>query len=49
MLDGGTLGGSGTVNGNVFNNAAIVQPGGTDATGILTINGDYTQAVDGAP
>ncbi|MCH7813011.1 MAG: hypothetical protein IID40_03225, partial [Planctomycetes bacterium] len=40
-LNGGSLGGSGTVNADVNNAAGTVAPGGS--TGILTISGDYTQ------
>ena len=41
---GGTLAGTGTVNGNVTNTGKVI-PG--DAPGTLTINGNYTQASDG--
>jgi uncharacterized membrane protein len=45
-LQGGVLGGSGAINGNL-RNAAVVSPGTATATGVLTINGDYTQAATG--
>jgi autotransporter-associated beta strand protein len=41
---GATLGGTGTVNGTVFS-AGTVAPGASP--GVLTLAGDYTQAVDG--
>ena len=42
---GGTLSGTGTISGNVVNFSGVVMPG--DATGVLTINGDYTQGANG--
>jgi hypothetical protein len=45
-LQGGVFGGSGTLNGNV-RNAAVVSPGTATASGVLTINGQYTQTVTG--
>jgi hypothetical protein len=42
-LNGGTLAGSGTVNANVSNNGQV-NPGGSGAPGILTVNGSYTQS-----
>jgi hypothetical protein len=44
FLNGGFLGGSGTINGNVTN-AAELAPGGSPGT--LTINGNYTQTSAG--
>ena len=43
--NGGTLGGTGTINGHVFNLGGTVAPG--FSPGIMTINGDYTQGIDG--
>jgi hypothetical protein len=45
-IQGGALSGSGTINGNV-QNAAVVRPGSATATGVLTINGAYTQTATG--
>jgi hypothetical protein len=45
-LQGGLLAGSGTINANVTNDSEI-DVGGAEQTGILTINGDYTQRVGG--
>ncbi len=45
-IDGGTLTGSGTINGNVTN-AGQVSPGGVGTAGVLTINGNYTQTAAG--
>src|SRR5262249_25758200 len=45
-LQGGSLSGTGTVNGNVTN-AGTVSPGGDGAAGVLTINGSYTQTDSG--
>ena len=42
------LSGSGTFIGDVINTAGTVSPGGAGATGILTINGVYTQGANGA-
>jgi len=44
---GGVLSGSGTISGNVTN-AGQVNPGGDGFTGVLTINGNYTQTATGA-
>lgn len=41
-LQGGVLAGAGTVNASVVN-AAQINVGGAGATGLLSINGDYTQ------
>ena len=46
-LSDGTLGGNGIIIGNVNNVGGTVQPGGAGATGILTINGNYTQGTAG--
>jgi len=43
---GGTLAGSGTINGNV-QNSGVVSPGTASSTGILTIHGNYTQTASG--
>lgn len=45
VLQNAFLGGSGTINGSVFNNG-LVAPG--NSPGVLTINGDYTQSNLGA-
>jgi len=45
QIQGGTLSGSGTINGNVIMGGTI-SPG--NSPGILTINGNYTQAAFGA-
>src|SRR5262249_2704391 len=45
-LKGGYLNGYGTVQGNV-QNAALVHVGTVDATGLLTIDGNYTQTAAG--
>lgn len=47
-LNGGVLGGTGTINGNtpnVVNNSGTVKPG--DSPGTLTISGNYTQGANG--
>jgi hypothetical protein len=44
-LEGGILAGSGVINANV-RNIAEVDLGGPTATGVLTVNGDYTQTAD---
>ena len=44
-LNGGTLKGSGTINGNVVNTNGTVSPG--DSPGTLAINGNYTQGSNG--
>ena len=46
-INGGLLGGSGTVNGNVVNKGQVV-PGGIGGAGILSIVGDYEQTADGS-
>src|SRR5262249_51447751 len=46
-IQGGSLSGSGTVNGNVTN-GGLVSPGGDGVVGILTINGNYTQTGAGS-
>ncbi len=47
ILAGGTLAGTGTVNGNVMI-AGNMNPGSpSGSTGVFTINGNYTQAVSG--
>ncbi len=43
---GGTLAGSGTIDGSVIN-GGVISPGGTNALGTLVINGDYTQKPGG--
>ena len=45
-LEGGVLGGSGTIAANV-QNAAEIDIGSADAAGMLTISGDYTQTSTG--
>jgi hypothetical protein len=45
-IQGGSLAGTGTVNGNVTN-AGEVSPGGDGTAGVLTINGSYTQTDTG--
>ena len=39
--------GSGTINANVTSGGQVI-PGGTDAAGLLTINGNYTQTATGS-
>jgi hypothetical protein len=46
LLQGGSLSGTGTINGNVIN-SGVVSPGGDGAAGVLTINGNYTQTDTG--
>jgi hypothetical protein len=46
-VQGGSLAGSGIINANVTNGGQVI-PGGTGATGTLTINGNYTQTATGA-
>ena len=41
-LNGGTLGGAGSLTGNVLNNGGIIQPGGSGAIGTLNITGNFT-------
>jgi len=45
-INGGALTGTGTINANVTNGGQV-NPGGTDAAGTLTINGNYTQTTTG--
>jgi hypothetical protein len=45
VLPGGDLAGAGTIDGNLFN-AGLVRPG--LSPGVLTVNGDYLQAPEGA-
>jgi RHS repeat-associated protein len=45
IFDGGLLTGTGTVNGNVVNNGALVSPGAS--AGALTIAGNYQQGLAG--
>jgi hypothetical protein len=45
-LNGGTLNGTGTFNGNLTN-AAVVAPGTASAAGTLTLTGTYTQTAAG--
>jgi len=47
LINAGALDGSGTVNGNVTNMGQVT-PGDVGMTGILTINGDYTQKNSGS-
>ncbi len=42
-LNGGTLSGPGTIDGNLTNNGATIYPGGAGATGILVVQGTFTQ------
>jgi fibronectin-binding autotransporter adhesin len=46
LLQGGTVNGPGTINGNV-SNAGQFNPGVTGAAGLLSINGNYTQTETG--
>jgi hypothetical protein len=46
IQNGGTLSGSETINGNVTN-AGLIEVGGAGATGVLMINGNYTQTGTG--
>jgi hypothetical protein len=46
LIEGGSLRGTGTVTGNVTN-AGLVQVGGDDLTGVLNIQGNYTQTAAG--
>ena len=41
-LNGGTLLGFGTVQGNLSNNGGVVQPGSSGVAGVLTVTGNYT-------
>ncbi len=45
ILKGGTLNGSGTINGDVRNDGATVKVG--HSPGLITINGNYTQTANG--
>jgi hypothetical protein len=48
LLQGGVVGGDGTINGSVNNTGGTVQPGAnSSATGKLTITGNYTQDLEG--
>ena len=47
IVGGGTLSGTGTINGNVNVIAGTVSPGGTGTAGTITISGDYTQGAGG--
>ncbi|MCS6978295.1 MAG: tandem-95 repeat protein [Gemmatales bacterium] len=44
-VQGGTLGGTGTINGDVFNAGGVLAPG--TSAGSLTIDGDYVQGPSG--
>ncbi|WP_240147785.1 autotransporter-associated beta strand repeat-containing protein [Luteibacter yeojuensis] len=43
---GGTLTGQGTIDGSLINDG-VLHPGGTGAVGVLNVNDNYTQGVDG--
>jgi hypothetical protein len=45
-VQGGTFAGLGTINGNLFN-AGTLQVGGIGSTGVLTVNGTFTQTSTG--
>ena len=45
---GGTLAGSGSINNGSITNSGNVNPGTSAATGVLTINGNYTQTATGS-
>lgn len=47
QIRGGTLLGFGTINGNVNNTGAIVEPGDNGSPGFLSINGNYQQGSGG--
>ena len=47
IVGGGTLSGTGTINGSVNVMAGIVSPGGSGAAGTITISGNYTQDAGG--
>jgi len=48
LLFGGTMGGDGTVATNAFFNVSgVVSPGGNNAVGTFTIDGDYVQTSEG--
>jgi hypothetical protein len=47
-LEGGSLAGVGAIHGNVANHGGQVNPGGVGATGVLTITGNYVQAMPAA-
>ncbi|MDQ3120599.1 MAG: hypothetical protein M3Q89_13710, partial [Verrucomicrobiota bacterium] len=44
-LMGGTLGGNGTINGDLFNLGGFVSPG--HSVGVIEVNGNYTQGAQG--
>ena len=46
IVGGGTLSGTGTINGSV-SSSGLVQPGGSGAVGTLTISGNFTQDAGG--
>ena len=46
-INGGILGGSGTVNGNVTSGGQVI-PGGVGGIGVLSITGNYTQSSGGS-
>lgn len=45
IIDGGTVGGVGQISADVFNNMGILAPG--NSTGVISIDGMYTQGIDG--
>jgi hypothetical protein len=47
QIQGGTLGGGGTINGDVNNSGGVVEPGSVGMPA-LSINGNYTQGSNGA-
>lgn len=47
QIQGGTLLGFGTINGNVNNTGGIVEPGDNGSPGFLSINGNYQQGSGG--
>jgi hypothetical protein len=47
-LEGGSLWGTGTINADLTNSAGVVNPGTIAATGVLTVQGTYTQTSAGA-
>ncbi len=44
-LQGGSLSGTGTIDGDVLNSGALVTPGTASSTGILTVHGTWTQTL----